>query len=223
MGIDLQQLKGKKVGYYIGSFDPIHLGHQCVIDTALEKKYVDYVLVYPVPGGDIYKNRSALHYRQQMIASIYEKNPKVLLTPWSPKELQEKFNELAADVEVIGIIGSDVITEGLMGPDKEFAEKYQKIFMRGIALSEKHYKDTIGALMALKANSFLVSLRGNIDLSFLNGQIYDRTIRGFIESGERSSTQVRKTIAEGQSIENLVAPPVQAIIQEEKLYGFSSK
>ena len=220
---DLQHLKGKKLGYYPGSFDPIHLGHQHVIDTALEKKYVDYVLIYPVPGGDIYKNRSDLFYRQQMIASIYKDNPKVLLTYWSPKELQERFNELATEVDVVGIIGSDVITERLMGPDKEFAEKYQKILMRGVPLSEKHYEDTVGALMALKANSFLVTLRGNIDLSFLNGHIYDRTIRAFIESGEQSSTRVRKAIAEGQSIDTLVAPTVQTIIQKEKLYEYSLK
>jgi len=110
-----------------------------------------------------------------------------------------------------------------MGPDKEFAEKYQKILMRGIPLSEKHYEDTVGALMALKASSFLVTLRGNIDLSFLNGHIYDRTIRAFIESEKQSSTRVRKAIAEGQPIDTLVAPTVQALIQKEKLYEHSLK
>lgn len=215
---DLNQIKGKKLGYYIGSFDPIHLGHQHVIDTALRENHVDFVLIYPAPGGDIFKNRNELHLRQKMIASIYKDNPKVLLTYWSPKQLQDNFEEVAKDVNVVGIIGSDVITEKFYGSDKELGEKYLKVFMRGMPLAEKHFEDTAGALVALKANSFLIALRGNIDLSFLKGYVNDRPIAGYIQSKNESSTQVRNAIINGESIETLVDAAVEKIIREENLY-----
>ena len=142
---DLQTLKGAKVGYYIGSFDPIHLGHQNVIEQALQSGHVDYVLIYPAPGGDSFKDRTSLPLRQKMIAALYQDHPKVLFTYWTPKELQDRFSPLSSALEVVGMIGSDVVTETFMGPDKELSEKYRSAFMRGIPLQEKHYRDTAGA------------------------------------------------------------------------------
>lgn len=220
---NMESLKGKRVGYYIGSFDPIHLGHQRVINSALQDGHVDYVLIYPAPGGDSFKNRNELPIRQKMIASVYQENPRVLLTHWTPKALQDNFSKISEDLEIISIIGSDVITEKLMGPDRTLSDKYQKVFMRGISLDEKHYEDTVGALMALKADSFLVALRGDLNLSHLNGKVHDRPIRAFIQSVETSSTEVRKAISAKQPFEHLLAFSVQALAKQEGLYGFSSK
>ncbi len=220
---DLESLKGKKIGYYVGSFDPIHLGHQNVIETALNEKYVDYVLIYPAPGGDTFKNRNELSIRQKLIASIYKNNPKVLITYWTPKELQDKFFKITSDIEVIGIIGSDVILERLMGPDKELSEKYQKVFMRGLPIPEKHYEDTVGGIMALKANSFIVALRGDIDLTHLNGKVNDRPIKAFIHSSDISSTKIRNAIKEDKDFQQFISTEVGTIIKQEGLYGFSSK
>lgn len=216
---DLNHLKGQKLGYYIGSFDPIHLGHQQVIEQALKEGHVDYVLIYPAPGGDQFKNRTNLSLRQKMIESVYEQHPKVLFTHWTPKELQDKFAVFTTDLEIIGIIGSDVVTETLMGKDKELSEKYRSVFMRGIPLKEKHYEDTVGALMALKASSFLVALRGDIDLFHLDGKIYDRPIRAFIQSSDYSSTKVRNAISEETCFEQFLSFNVQGIVKEEGLYG----
>ncbi|MCB1148775.1 MAG: adenylyltransferase/cytidyltransferase family protein [Chlamydiia bacterium] len=220
---DASALRGKKVGYYTGSFDPLHLGHQHVIEKALSNGLVDYILVYPAPGGDDFKNRSALYLRQKMLASVYEEHPRVLVTLWTPKELQDQFFALGEEVEVIGIIGSDVVTEKLMGPDPILSAKYRKVFMRGISLPEKHFHDTVGAIMALKAHAFIVSLRGGIDLSYLDQKIYDRPILGFIESTEHSSTQVREAIERGEPFEHLVSFPVQALIKREGMYGFDKE
>lgn len=219
---DLNRLEGVKLGYYVGSFDPIHLGHQHTIEQAIKQGYVDYVLVYPAPGGDTFKNRSRLTVRQKMIASIYEEHPKVLLTYWTPKELQDKFSPLSENIEIIGIIGSDVVTDTLMGPDDAISEKYRSVFMRGIPLKENHYEDTIGALMALKASSFIVSLRGKVDILSLDGKIHDRPIKAFIQSENYSSTAVRGAIQDKRSFEPFLSFPVQAIIKEDGLYGFKS-
>lgn len=219
----MTNLSGKKIGYYTGSFDPIHLGHQHVIDAALRNGYVDYILVYPVPGGDSFKNRSELGFRQKMIASIYQDNSQVLVTYWTPKEIQDRFSKVADNVEVIGIIGSDVVTEKLMGPDILLSRKCRKVFMRGVPLEEKHFYDTVGAIIALKAGSFVVALRDGVDLSYLNDKIYDRPILGFISSTGHSSTEVREAIGNKQRFEHLVSFPVQALIKQEGMYGYMTK
>ncbi len=216
---DLSELDGKRVGYYIGSFDPIHLGHEHVIEAALKEGHVDVVLIYPVPGGDSFKNRTDWPIRKQMIASVYHNHPEVLWTDWTPKELQDRWGERV----VVGIIGSDVVTQELMSDDPEKREKYQKVFMRGIPLEEKHYDDTVGALTALCAESFVVALRGEVDLSYLKGGIGDREIVSFIQSSGDSSTAVRKAIAEGKPFEHLVSFPVALIIKELGLYGYEKE
>lgn len=214
---DLNRLKGLRVGYYTGSFDPIHLGHQQVIEGALQSGHVDYVLIYPVPGGDPFKNRTELAIRQKMIASIYLEHPRVLITGWTPKQLQDQFAPFIADIEVVGIIGSDVVTESLM-----VNEKHRSVFMRGLPLKEKHYEDTVGAISALRADSFLVALRGDIDLSHLDRKIYDRSIRAFIQSKSSSSTEVKNAIQNQRPFEQFLSFPVQAIIKQEGLYGYTS-
>ncbi len=217
---DMNTLKGTKIGYYVGSFDPIHLGHQNVIEQALKSEHVDYVLINPVPGGDNYKNRSSLAIRLEMIASVYAGHPKVLLTYWTPKELQDKFSQHLEELAVVGIIGSDVVTDSLLGPDKMISEKYRSVFMRGIPLNEKHFTDTIGVLMALKANSFLVALRGDIDLGYLEDKICDRSILGFIFSNDISSTEIKRAIQSREPFEHLLSIPVGEIIKQKQLYGF---
>lgn len=218
---DLNQLKNRTLAYYTGSFDPLHLGHEHLIEETLRLGYADFVLIYPVPGGDPFKNRTDLALRQKMIAGVFKEHPRVLITSWSPKELQDKLAPLTTEMNVIGIIGSDVVIEGFYGPDKEKSEKYRNVFMHGIPLKEKHYEDTAGALMALKANAFVVSLREDVDLTFLNGKIADRPVCGFIQSKTNSSTNVRKAIQNREPFEHLVPYPVQDIIKQEGLYSYS--
>lgn len=219
---DWKKLQGSKLGYYIGSFDPIHLGHQNLIEQALQSQSVDYVLVYPAPGGDHFKNRSDLAIRQKMILSVYENNPNVLITKWTPKELQDKFTTFTKNLEIIGMIGSDVVTEVLLGPNKELSEKYHQVFMRGLPIKINHATDTVGALMALEANSFLVALRGSVDLSYLKGHINDRPIKAFLQSKNNSSTEVRNAILKKQPFDQYLSPSVYEIIKKESLYEYQS-
>lgn len=158
-----------------------------------------------------------------MIASIYQDNPHVLVTYWTPKELQDRFSKVVDDVEVIGIIGSDMVTEKLRGPEELLSAKYRRVFMRGVPLEEKHFYDTVGAILALKASSFVVALRDGADLSYLNDKIYDRPILGFLSSTRHSSTEVREAISNKQNFEHLVFFPVQALIKREGMYGFSPR
>lgn len=77
--------------------------------------------------------------------------------------------------------------------------------------------------MALKAESFIVALRGNDDLSFLNGQLADRQLKLYqVDPKYRylSSTLVRSAIQSQNQCEDLLCPTVEWIIKQQSLYGF---
>jgi cytidyltransferase-like protein len=193
--------ESKTIGYYIGSFDPIHIGHQFVVESSLD--YVDYVLIYPHPDKDQYKSRSPRSVRNKMIASLYEHHPRVLITDYTPIELQNRLGHR----EVVGIIGSDVGTK----------KRYSSVFMRGIPLKNKHYNDSAGVIMALKATSFLVNLRSDESLpngfSDLPKEFFGRPIRAYFVGiqSDCSSTRVRDGKRRGEDIDKLLSPEVSAI------------
>jgi cytidyltransferase-like protein len=116
-------LSQQKIGYYIGSFDPLHLGHESVVNQILEQNLCDYVLIYPAWGGDEYKNRTDVQIRLEMLFAAFANHPKVIVTKLAPGALQNTLMERAEDLiagkpsvktklfgtEYIGIIGSDTV------------------------------------------------------------------------------------------------------------------
>lgn len=56
-----ETLSGKKVGFYVGSFDPIHKGHEALAQKVIDQGFCDYVLMYPAWGGDTYKKRADIN------------------------------------------------------------------------------------------------------------------------------------------------------------------
>ncbi len=112
----------KKVGYYIGSFDPLHLGHQDTALIPIQKGLVDYVLIMPNWGGDSYKNRAPIEERLKMVFAVFKDNPHVIVTKLTPQEMQSKLTKpddshtisekpvvktAFEGTDFIGIIGSD--------------------------------------------------------------------------------------------------------------------
>lgn len=214
---NIKLLVGKKLGYFVGSFDPLHLGHAHVVETSLKEHYVDYVLIYPVYGRDNFKTREDLKWRQQMLTSVYGDHPQVFVTNRTPLDLQNMFANYNERIEIIGIIGSDVVTDKLLSSDRQLRERIQKGFMRGTPIPKEYMYHTIGSLMALKAGSFIVALRGDVDLSALKS-VGDRPIEGFIQSFDLSSTDVREMIQSNGSIKEKIFDSVLKIIEKENLY-----
>lgn len=230
----LTTFEDKKIGYYIGSFDPVHLGHAALAEEALKNNYCDYVLIFPAWGGDSYKNRSDLSLRHDMLFAAFQEHPRIIVTRLSPLELQQTLTKTTGQTVVpafkgtqfLGILGSDAaldMTQPQSEPEKESHRiKKLSVFMNGIPLTEKHAKDTIGGIIALPASGYIIGQRQQDDLSVLKGKMADQPIVGILShDGTRavSSTQIRERIKKGQPMADLLHPKVAALIQARKLYG----
>lgn len=222
-------LKNKRIGYYVGSFDPLHKGHEAVAQLPMKKGLCDLVIIYPAWGGDFYKTRIDVNLRHDMVFSVFRNHPTVIVTRLTPKDLQAVLT--VSDIskvknkrvvkpafermKFIGVIGSDTAL-WLDSNEKAFSA-----FMTGIQIPEKYQTQTLGGLMALPAESFIVALREGDDLSSLKGKIRDREIFAVIESEyERtlSSTAVKKALKKGKPITPMVSTPVLEIIEKHGLY-----
>lgn len=223
-------LSDKRVGYYVGSFDPLHLGHEEVASLSVNKGFCDYVLIYPAWGGDSYKQRINIALRHDMVFSAFADHPTIIVTRLAPQEMQRHLTKVTdkknargktlvepafPGLTFIGIVGSDTAMAIANAPDS------LRAFMRGIRVSDKYHNHTIGGLMALPAQSFIVSMRSGDDISSLENNIADRPITEvFTSDNERglSSTQIRKNIQAGDSIDTMVSPGILKIIEEQGLY-----
>ncbi|MBU4269746.1 hypothetical protein KJ644_02455 [Candidatus Dependentiae bacterium] len=207
-----QTLKNKKVGYYLGSFDPIHKGHEAIVKTILDKKLCDYILIYPAWGGDDYKNRTDVKIRLKMLFSIFKNNKKVIVTKLNPLNLQKKLIKI--NTEYIGIIGSDLALSGQKN------EKARDEFMSGAIVAQEYKKHTHGCIIALPVKSFVVTIRNGDNIENLNNKIGNRKIIAKIETkfGDISSTKIRNFTKSKKSINSLVSNNTAKIIKEYKLY-----
>lgn len=80
-----ETLAHKKVGLYVGPFNPLHKGHEETAKLPIQQGLCDYVLIYSAWGGDHYKNMVAIKYRLEMIFSAL----KTILMSLSPSFHQQ--------------------------------------------------------------------------------------------------------------------------------------
>lgn len=219
-----------RLGIYMGSFDPLHKGHILTANLPLEQNLCDYIFVYPNWGGDRYKDRSDISYRQKMLFETFKDNPKIIVTKLPPQDIQQIFSipsnkktpegKTIMDLKInslniIGILGSDAALS-LSSPEKE------RIFLQGLEIPEKHKDSTIGGLMMLKANSFITVIRNKDDISSLKNKIGERPILATLKhttENTLSSTKVRENIKNNHPIDQMLPHEVTKIIQENNLYA----
>ncbi len=203
-----ETLSGKKIGYFVGSFDPPTHAHIAIVEKALE--HLDFVIVHPVWGGDPYKKRTDVLIRNEMLFCLFEKHPKVIVSSYNPKTLQDSLKDLPATF--VGILGTDTLR--YLAPNPETA----KVYMTGLPITEEYANHTWGSCMAIKVDSFLLALRENDPPV---AALDTRPIIAILELGtvkSLSSTSLKSALTQHQSLDSYTPKEIIAIIQKYNLY-----
>lgn len=101
-----------RLGIYVGSFNPVHIGHIHVVNYLLEKNYIDKVLIIPTPCYWDKTNLANMEDRVNMLKNYETENIIVDTIHNNYKYTYEVLNSLKKDYpndELFLIIGSDNI------------------------------------------------------------------------------------------------------------------
>jgi nicotinate-nucleotide adenylyltransferase len=206
----LENRRRDRLGIFGGSFNPVHLGHLLLAQTALERFDLDRVLFMPCavqPHKDRRALASATHRAAMVEAAIQDNLAFELLdielrrggVSYSVDSLREIRSRYPA-ADLFFLIGADTLLE-----------------LHG-------WKD-IDAVLSLCA--FIVFARPGYDLQSLSPAALklpppwpDRLVRNVcsVRQIDISSSDIRHRVAEGLNIRYLVPQPVEMIIMEHHLY-----
>ena len=201
-------MKKKKIGIMGGTFNPIHMGHLVLAETARTQYALDEILF--IPSGKSYMkqgmNIPAGEIRADMTSLAIEDNPYFAL---SLMEIERKGNTYTYEtLEALKAQNPDKEYYFILGEDSLFAlEKWketQKIF------------DSCTILVAVRAGTS----QGDIELEAARlSAKYQGKIQ-FLDCGNMdiSSTKIRENVKNGHSIRYLVPEKVIAYIEEHHLY-----
>jgi len=199
----------KKIGIIGGTFDPIHVGHLMIAESALDTYELDGVAFMPT-GVSPHKGNimdSTLNQRVEMVELAIKDNPKFYLSReeidsddevcYTYKTLT-RLNEKNPDTEFYFIMGGDSLNDFYTWRNPEIISKQAVL---------------------------LVAVRDNMD-----GELFEESMKECIEhfqcdmrplkspSVSISSSNIRKRVANGESIRYIVPDSVWKYIQENELY-----
>lgn len=191
----------KRIGISGGTFNPIHLGHLFMAQTALEKFDLEKVIFVPScwPPHKSRQNVLGASQRLKMVRLAVKDNP---------------FFE-ASDVE-IKRGGKSYTIDTLRYFRRQYPADTQFFFILGYdSFADLHRWHQINEL--LKITSFIVINRPGfkpVNPKIPKSKVFWTTMPGL----EISSSYLRRAIISGKTIKYLIPDPVLAYIKENNLY-----
>lgn len=211
----------QRIGILGGTFDPVHVGHLAVARTVRERYGLDIVFFIPAPSPP-HKERELTPFihRMAMLEAALADDPGLAASPLEAErpppsytvETLEELHRRLGDRELYLIIGADMFTE------IELWYRFADIFLLA---------------------DLIVASRPGFPLRSVTGQVqrlpgmfaYDAGRQMWCrEDGFRiyyvpdiavpvSSTQIRKRLAEGATVDGQLPPRVLAYIRRHRLYA----
>lgn len=86
-----------KIGVYVGSFDPVHLGHIHIVDYLLKHNYLDKVIIIPTGNYWNKNNLTPLKHRINMLK--YYENKQIIIN--------DKYNNLEYTYQILNELKKD--------------------------------------------------------------------------------------------------------------------
>ena len=170
-----------KLGIYMGSFNPPHIGHEKVINYLLENNYVDHILLIPTLSywdknnlADITDRINMLKFYENENISVDTEHNQYVYTFELINELKKKYK----DVDFYIIIGADNIINFHKWKNYQDLLKYHFIVMNRDDIDINSYLDKLGNNNFIVLNDYpyisisSTKLRNNLNKEYLNPQVY---------------------------------------------------
>lgn len=183
-----------KIGVFIGSFNPPHVGHEKIMQYLLEKKYVDKILL--VPTGNYWDKNNLLPLKERInLLKFYENKCITVETEYNnctfTYELMRNLNKKYISDELFLIMGADNIVNFTKW------QNYEELLEYPIIVMNRNHIDITKYTEKLKGNFLIIKDYPFIDIS---------------------SSQIRENI---RLYQNYLKKEVYKSIIENKLYGES--
>ncbi len=184
-----------KIGVYVGSFDPVHIGHIKVMDYLIENKYVDKIIMMATYDYWEKKTKANIGARVNMLKLLNrnylivdDKNNKYKYT----FQILEKLNEIYNDDELFLIISADNIVSFNKWMNVEDILKNNKVIvMNRNNIDIKRYVDKFkqkDRFIIVQDYPFIdissTKLRNKIDKNYLEESVYNYIIDNNLYGGE---------------------------------------
>ena len=150
-----------KIGVYVGSFNPVHIGHIKVVNYLLENKYVDKILIIPTIEYWNKNNLAPLKDRINMLKFFENEQIKIdtihnnyIYTYELMKELEKEYND-----ELYLILGAD----NIVNFDKW--KNYKELLKYNIIVLERNDINISMYTNKLKGNFIVIDDYPYIDIS----------------------------------------------------------
>lgn len=196
----------RKIGILGGTFDPIHLGHLKLASIALNELSLDEVIFIPSGISYMKSNVTDSSHRYAMTELAVKDYPSFSVSDIEIKrqknsysyETLEELNRIYPDADIIFIVGAD----SFINLDKW---KFPGRILRAASLAVLVRDDVSEDFLSAKAEDYKRIF--NAKVFFLHAPQIDI-----------SSTNIKKMIKNGESVQDLLAPSVYSYIKEHKLY-----
>lgn len=196
----------RKIGILGGTFDPIHLGHLKLASIALNELSLDEVIFIPSGISYMKSNVTDSSHRYAMTELAVKDYPSFSVSDIEIKrqknsysyETLEELNRIYPDADIIFIVGAD----SFINLDKW---KFPGRILRAASLAVLVRDDVSEDFLSAKAEDYKRIFNANV--FFLHAPQIDI-----------SSTNIKKMIKNGESVQDLLAPSVYSYIKEHKLY-----
>ncbi len=200
-----------RIGIFGGTFSPVHNGHMAAARAFMEKMWLDVLYVIPTalpPHKQLHGDADAAD-RLEMLRRAFAGTDGVIVS-----DMEIRRGGRSYTVDTLRQMGT-----GLHGDDRLFL-----LMGTDMLLSFDSWREP-GEIFRL---CWPVYIRRETDAA-LDGEIIRRIARYRAEYGKTvcridapalavSSTDIRRAVAAGQSVDGMVPPAVAAYIREKNLY-----
>lgn len=168
-----------RLGIYIGSFNPVHIGHLDVVNYLLENDYVDKVLIVPTLGYWNKQDLAPIHDRINMLKFFENDKIRIDLEHNNYSYTYELMRALSKDFddELYLIIGADNVTSFDKWKNYQELLEYKLIVMNRDNIDidsyiEKYHSNNIIVARDYKYKDISSSeIRNNLNSKYLDRKV----------------------------------------------------